>query len=48
VRALLSGKDFIEIYYKAPLSVYEQRDVKGLYRRALAGEIKDFTGVSSP
>jgi len=47
VRKLL-GDDFIEIYCNSPLKVCESRDVKGLYERARAGEIKDFTGVSSP
>lgn len=40
------GIDFIEIYVKAPLEVLIERDVKGLYRKAIAGEIKHFTGVS--
>jgi adenylylsulfate kinase len=44
----LVGDDFIEIYCKCPVTVCEQRDVKGLYSRARAGEIKDFTGISSP
>jgi adenylylsulfate kinase len=44
----LVGDDFIEIYCKCPVTVCEERDVKGLYRRARAGEIKDFTGISSP
>jgi len=44
----LVGEDFVEIYCDCPLSVCEDRDVKGLYRRAKAGEIKDFTGISSP
>lgn len=44
----LVGKDFVEIYCECPLEVCEQRDVKGLYRRARAGEIKEFTGISSP
>ncbi len=44
----LVGDDFIEIYCKCPVTVCEQRDVKGLYRRARAGEIKEFTGISSP
>jgi adenylylsulfate kinase len=48
VRALLPEKDFIEIYVKCPLSVCEERDVKGMYKRARAGEIKNFTGISSP
>ncbi|MDD4772818.1 MAG: 3'(2'),5'-bisphosphate nucleotidase CysQ [Eubacteriales bacterium] len=40
--------DFIEIFVDTPLEVCVERDVKGLYRRAMAGEIKDFTGISSP
>lgn len=47
--AKIIGKDdFREIYVSTPLSVCEQRDVKGLYARARRGEIKDFTGVSAP
>ena len=48
VRALVEGGDFLEIYCHCPVEVCEQRDVKGLYAKARAGEIKDFTGVSSP
>lgn len=48
VRALLGAGDFIEIYCRCALEVCEERDVKGLYQRARAGEIKDFTGISSP
>jgi adenylylsulfate kinase len=48
VRNLLSAGDFIEIYCDCPLEICEQRDVKGLYKRARAGEIKEFTGISSP
>lgn len=48
VRSLVPHGDFFEIYCRCPLEVCEQRDVKGLYRRARAGEIKDFTGISSP
>jgi adenylyl-sulfate kinase len=40
--------NFIEVYAKCQLEVLIQRDVKGLYKKALAGEIKDFTGVSHP
>ncbi len=40
--------DFIEVYVNAPLEVCEQRDVKGLYKKARSGEIKQFTGVSDP
>jgi adenylylsulfate kinase len=44
----IGGNDFHEIYCKASLEVCEDRDVKGLYKRARAGEIPDFTGISSP
>ena len=39
---------FVEVYVEAPLSVLAERDVKGLYKKALAGEIKNFTGVNDP
>lgn len=42
------AEHFSEIYINAPLHVCEARDAKGLYRRARAGEIKDFTGISAP
>jgi len=48
VRNLISDGDFIEIYCKASLETCEARDVKGLYKRARAGEIKNYTGISSP
>jgi adenylylsulfate kinase len=48
VRSLVPHGDFLEIYCRAALDVCEERDVKGLYKRARAGEIKDFTGISSP
>lgn len=44
----ICGHDFHEIYCKCSLEVCESRDVKGLYKRARAGEIPDFTGISSP
>ena len=47
-RKLISNDDFIEIYCKASLDVCEARDVKGLYKRARAGEIKNYTGIDSP
>jgi len=47
-RNLISNDDFIEIYCKASLEVCEARDVKGLYKLARAGEIKNYTGVDSP
>lgn len=48
VRALLAPGDFIEIYVAADLAACEARDPKGLYRKARAGEIPEFTGVSAP
>ncbi|MBF0370153.1 MAG: adenylyl-sulfate kinase [Magnetococcales bacterium] len=48
VRNLVEPGDFVEVYCKCSLEVCESRDVKGLYRRARAGEIRDFTGISSP
>ncbi len=42
------GEDFIEIFVDAPLEVCAERDVKGLYKKALAGELPQFTGVSDP
>ena len=42
------GEDFIEVYVDAPLEVCAQRDVKGLYEKAFAGQIAQFTGVSDP
>lgn len=48
VRTLVPHGEFLEIYCRCPLEVCETRDVKGLYKRARAGEIKDFTGISSP
>jgi adenylylsulfate kinase len=48
VRALVDSDDFLEIYINTPLEVCEQRDPKGLYRKARAGEIKNFTGISDP
>jgi len=47
-RKLISSNDFIEIYCKASLETCETRDVKGLYKRARAGEIKNYTGIDSP
>ncbi len=48
VRALMPQADFLEVYCHCPLDVCETRDVKGLYKRARAGEVKEFTGISSP
>jgi adenylylsulfate kinase len=48
VREILPHGDFIEVYCRCPIEVCEQRDTKGLYRRARLGEIAEFTGISSP
>jgi bifunctional enzyme CysN/CysC len=47
-RALLSQGEFIEIFVDTPLAVAEQRDPKGLYRKARRGDLKNFTGIDSP
>jgi adenylyl-sulfate kinase len=43
-----AGHPFVEVFVHAPLATVEERDVKGLYRRARAGEIPSFTGISDP
>ncbi len=48
VRRMVEPGEFIEVFVDAPLEVAEQRDPKGLYRKARAGEIKNFTGIDSP
>jgi bifunctional enzyme CysN/CysC len=48
VRAMLPEGEFIEIFVDTPLEVAEARDVKGLYRKARAGNLKNFTGIDSP
>ena len=48
VRALMAPGEFLEVYIETPLAVAEQRDVKGLYKKARQGEIKHFTGIDSP
>ena len=48
VRAMMDEDQFIEIFVDTPLSVCEQRDVKGMYAKARRGEIKEFTGISDP
>ncbi|MCU7932391.1 MAG: adenylyl-sulfate kinase [Candidatus Thiodiazotropha sp. (ex Codakia rugifera)] len=47
-RSLFADGDFIEVYVKASIETCESRDVKGLYKKARAGEIPHFTGISSP
>jgi adenylylsulfate kinase len=48
VRELVDSGSFIEIFIDTPLAICESRDIKGLYKKARAGEISDFTGISSP
>jgi adenylylsulfate kinase len=48
VRAIMSDGDFIEVFVDCPLDVCEQRDPKGLYKKARAGQIPEFTGISAP
>ena len=45
---IIGKKDFLEIFVSTPIEECEKRDVKGLYAKARRGEIKDFTGISSP
>jgi adenylylsulfate kinase len=45
---IIGPDDFIEVFVNCPLEVCEKRDVKGLYKKARAGEIKDFTGIDAP
>jgi len=47
-RSLVDNEDFSEVYVECPLDVCEERDTKGLYAKARKGEIKGFTGISSP
>ncbi len=48
VRRMMAPGDFIEVYIDTPLEVCEARDPKGLYRKARAGQIPEFTGISAP
>jgi len=48
VRSLVSHGEYLEVFCRCPVEVCEDRDVKGLYKRARAGEIRDFTGISAP
>ena len=47
-RSLIPAGRFIEVFVKCDLSVCQRRDPNGLYKKALAGQIKEFTGISSP
>src|ERR1044071_5866906 len=48
VRRIVGEQHFVEVFVDAPIEVCEQRDVKGLYKKARAGEVKNFTGIDSP
>lgn len=48
VRELVKTDEFVEVYVKASVATCEERDVKGLYKKARAGQIKNFTGIDSP
>jgi adenylylsulfate kinase len=48
VKAIVGAENYIEIFVDTPLEICEQRDVKGLYKKARAGEVKNFTGIDSP
>lgn len=48
IKAIVGSAYYIEVYVNTPLEVCEQRDVKGLYKKARAGTIKNFTGISAP
>lgn len=47
-KEIIGTEDFVEVFIDTPLEICEQRDVKGLYKKARAGEIKDFTGINAP
>jgi adenylylsulfate kinase len=48
VRNIVGSENYIEIFVDTPLAICEQRDLKGLYKKARAGEIENFTGISAP
>ena len=48
VKEIIGSENYIEVFVDAPLEICEQRDVKGLYKKARAGEVKNFTGIDSP
>jgi adenylyl-sulfate kinase len=48
VKKIVGDKNYVEVFVDTPLEICEQRDVKGLYRKARAGEVKNFTGIDSP
>jgi adenylylsulfate kinase len=48
VKNIVGAETFVEVFVDAPLEICEQRDVKGLYKKARAGEVRNFTGIDSP
>jgi bifunctional enzyme CysN/CysC len=48
VRSMLPDGEFFEVFIDTPLAVAEERDVKGLYKKARSGDLKNFTGIDSP
>jgi adenylyl-sulfate kinase len=48
VKKIVGSNNFVEVFVNAPIEVCEQRDVKGLYKKARSGEVKNFTGIDSP
>jgi adenylylsulfate kinase len=48
VKAIVGAENYLEVFVSTPIEVCEQRDVKGLYKKARAGEVKNFTGIDSP
>lgn len=48
IKSIVGAENYIEVYVKTSLSVCEERDVKGLYKKARTGALKNFTGISSP
>ena len=48
VRGIMQSREFFEVFIDTPIEVAEERDVKGLYKKARAGELKNFTGIDSP
>lgn len=48
IKEIVGADNYVEVYVNTALEVCEERDVKGLYKKARAGEIKDFTGISAP
>jgi adenylylsulfate kinase len=48
VKKIVGAENYIEVFVDTPLEICEQRDVKGLYKKARAGEVKNFTGIDSP